>query len=335
MVRKGEPSITLNDILDRVTEFDILGYYFGINELPIVIKSPLRVDNKPSFGLYTSDGIKVHYKDFATKDRGGLFDLLMKYWCKDYNSMLLRLWEDLDKIHSSITQFNINNNSKTNTKTSYIPLKSRNIDLQCRVREWRDYDIEYWKSYGITLDWLKYADVYPISHKIVIKEGKKYILGADKYAYAYVERKEGNITIKIYQPFNKLGYKWSNRHDKSVISLWTKIPEYGDKVCICSSMKDALCLWSNANIPSISVQGEGYGISDTAINELKRRYKKIYILLDNDEVGLKDGLKLSESTGFINIVLPKFKGGKDISDYYKSLQDPIKFKESILKLFNN
>lgn len=335
MVRKGEPSITLNDILDRVTEFDILGYYFGINELPIVIKSPLRVDNKPSFGLYTSDGIKVHYKDFATKDRGGLFDLLMKYWCKDYNSMLLRLWEDLDKIHSSITQFNINNNSKTNTKTSYIPLKSRNIDLQCRVREWRDYDIEYWKSYGITLDWLKYADIYPISHKIVIKEGKKYILGADKYAYAYVERKEGNITIKIYQPFNKLGYKWSNRHDKSVISLWTKIPEYGDKVCICSSMKDALCLWSNTNIPSISIQGEGYGISDTAINELKRRYKKIYILLDNDEVGLKDGLKLSESTGFINIVLPKFKGGKDISDYYKSLHDPTKFKESILKLFNN
>lgn len=322
MVRKGEPSITLNDILDRVTEFDILGYYFGINELPIVIKSPLRVDNKPSFGLYTSDGIKVHYKDFATKDRGGLFDLLMKYWCKDYNSMLLRLWEDLDKIHSSITQFNINNNSKTNTKTSYIPLKSRNIDLQCRVREWRDYDIEYWKSYGITLDWLKYADIYPISHKIVIKEGKKYILGADKYAYAYVERKEGNITIKIYQPFNKGHYKWGSSIDRSVWGLWTKIPKYGDNLIISSSVKDCLNIMCNLGIPAICMQGEGFKPKPKIIEELKSRYKNIIIFYDNDynnpdNPGRKDSTELSLEYNLKRVEIPDKYEAKDPSDLFK------------------
>ena len=138
---------------------------------------------------------------------------------------------------------------------------------------------------------------------------------------------------KIYQPFNKQGYKWSNRHDKSVISLWTKVPSYGAKICICSSLKDALCLWANTNIPALAVQGEGYSMSNTAINELKRRFNKVYICLDNDIPGLKDAKKLAEETGFINVVLPKFNGGKDISDFYKVLNNKEQFKQTILNLF--
>lgn len=326
----GELSITLEDILAKTTEFEILNYYFMVDELPIVINSPLREDNKPSFGLYTLDDKKVHYYDFSTKDKGGLFDLLMKYWGESYKATLMRVWEDLPNF--SNTNVKLNNTIK---KKTYQSLKSRNIDLQCKVREWRDYDLDYWASYGISLEWLKYADIYPISHKIVIRDNQRYVFGADKYAYAYVERKEGKVTLKIYQPFNKGGYKWSNRHDRSVISLWTKVPEFGDKICICSSMKDALCLWANTGIPSLAIQGEGYGMSDTAINELKRRYKHIYILLDNDETGLLDAEKLAQTTGFTNIVLPQFNGGKDVSDLFKSLQDPNKFKNMVLDLFKD
>lgn len=325
----GELSITLEDILAKTTEFEILNYYFMVDELPIVINSPLREDNKPSFGLYTLDDKKVHYYDFSTKDKGGLFDLLMKYWGESYKATLMRVWEDLPNF--SNTNVKLNNTIKK--KKTYQSLKSRNINLQCKVREWRDYDLDYWASYGISLEWLKYADIYPISHKIVIRDNQRYVFGADKYAYAYVERKERKITLKIYQPFNKGGYKWSNRHDRSVISLWTKVPEFGDRICICSSMKDALCLWANTGIPSLAIQGEGYGMSDTAINELKRRYKHIYILLDNDEAGLLDAEKLAQTTGFTNIVLPQFNGGKDVSDLFKSLQDPNKFKNMVLDLF--
>lgn len=326
----GEHSITLEDILARITEFDILYYYFNVSKLPTIIHSPLRQDNRPSFGLYTSDGKRVHYTDFATKDKGGLFDLLMKYWGENYKEMLNHLWKDLPNFSNANVQFN-----SIKSKNTYQSLKSRNINLQCKVREWRNYDIEYWKSYGISLEWLKYADVYPISHKIVISDGHRYVFGADKYAYAYVERKEGKVTLKIYQPFNKGGYKWSNRHDRSVISLWTKVPEYGDKICICSSMKDALCLWANTGIPALAIQGEGYGMSNTAISELKRRYSHIYILLDNDEAGIIDGRKLSESTGFTNIVLPRVNDAKDISDLYKSLQDPSRFKDIVVPLFKD
>lgn len=329
MFSTGRLSLSVEDIYKLTTDLDILHYYFGIKALPIVINSPLRKDLHPSFG-FTVYKSKVFYRDFSTGEHGSLLGLLSLLWHKSFEDTLLKIYSDIPKFKN-----NSINNVKVFKHGSKDKLIDNNIELKCKIREWRDYDIEYWKSYGISIEWLKYADIYPISHKIVIKGGKKYIFNADKYAYAYVERKEGKVTLKIYQPYNKKGYKWSNRHDKSVISLWTKVPEYGDKICICSSMKDALCLSANTNIPAIAIQGEGYNMSDTAIKELKRRYKHIYILLDNDKAGIKDGIKLSKQTGFTNLVLPNIDNKKDISDLYKHLKDPIKFREILTGLFKD
>lgn len=328
-VKIGKPTIRLEELLMKISEFDILHHYFGVKNIPCVISNPLRVDNHPSLGFYSTDGVKIHWIDLSTKERGGTFDLLGKFWGESYSNVLLHVWEDSSKI------------AKTNGFSEFADRKivstkehSSNIDLQCKTREWRQYDIEYWESYGISLEWLKYADIYPISHKIVIKDGKRFVFPADKYAYTYVERKEGVITLKIYQPYNKKGFKWANRHNRSVVSLWTKVPEFGDKICICASMKDALCLWANTGIPAIAIQGEGYGMSDTAVSELRRRFKEVYILLDNDKAGLEDAKKLSESTGFTNIVLPQFSGEKDVSDLFKS-RGKEEFLKIVLSLFEN
>ena len=308
-------SVSLNDIKSRVTETDILSFYLNIKELPCVINSPFREDNRPSFGIYFNNKSKrVYYKDYATNDSGGLFDLLGKLWNCNYKKVLENINKDINNIDKGNVKLNTGHTITIRSNDEH----HSSSDLQCKIREWKDYDIEYWSSYGISLKWLKYADVYPISHKIIIKDGHKYVFKADKLAYAYVERKEGKVSIKIYSPYNKK-YKWCNKHDNSVISLWTKIPKYGDKVCICSSLKDSLCLWANTGIPAICPQGEGYRISTTAINELKRRFKKIYIIFDNDKVGILDGKKLAEATGFTNLILPKFDNGKDISDAYKIL----------------
>ena len=252
--------------------------------------------------------------------------MLGEYWGTGYREVLKRVWEDLPDIAAAVHE------SGKMKRPKPIGSYNEETGLQCRIRCWRQHDIEYWGSFGISLEWLKYADIYPISHKIVIKGSDRFTFAADKYAYAYVERKEGKVTLKIYQPFST-AFKWSNKHDRSVISLWTKIPESGEKSVICASMKDALCLWANTGIPAIAMQGEGYTMSDTAISELKRRYKEIYILLDNDEAGLEDARKLSESTGFTNLVLPDY-GYKDVSDLYKGLQDPNRFKQVIFSLIN-
>lgn len=326
MIGKGSKSKEPYLNLGNLTQADIAAYYLNIKSIPSLIHSPLRKDIKPSFALYCPSGTEVNFKDFSTGESGTIWTLLTKMWNCSISEAVAKVYNDLG-----------NKSYSTKINTSNLGIRSckinSNIDLQCKVREWRNYDLEYWESYGISLEWLKYADVYPISHKIIIKDDKSYTFGADKYAYAYVEFKEGRTTLKIYQPFNKNGYKWSNRHDKSVISLWTKVPKEGKKICICASLKDALCLWANTGIPALATQGEGYGISNTAINELRRRFTKVYICFDNDDTGLKDGVHLANKTGFINIVLPKFKGGKDISDLYKVLNNKEQFKQMILKLF--
>lgn len=324
MIGRGRRTITKEEVLEQISEAEILHNYLHISKVPCRINSPLRRDRKPSVGIFSPDGVSIRYIDFATGDRGTLFNLLSKIWNLNYTDTLHRIINDT--LTNSSTKITKNNICSTITKTHTANT------IKIKTREWKDYDIKYWESYGVKLKWLKYANVYPITHKILTKDNKTYTFCCPKYAYAFAEFKEGKTTFKIYQPYSK-DFKWMNNHDSSVISLWTKVPEKGDKVCICSSLKDALCLWSNTGIPCIAVQGEGYMISQTAIKELKRRFKNIYILFDNDEPGLKDGKSLAKATGFQNIILPQFEGGKDVSDFYKCCQNKKEFINTIINLF--
>lgn len=328
-ISKGKSSVSLDDILSKVTEADILSYYLGVTEVPCIINSPLRQDRRPSFGLYSTDGRRIFYTDLSTRDRGGLFDLLGHMWNCSYKEVLTRVNEDISKFCGGASIHSYTPCAVRSTN-SY----NKDTDLQCKVRDWRDYDIEYWASYGITLEWLKYAEVYPISHKIVIKDGHRYVFGADKYAYAYVEHKEGKVTLKIYQPFNKAGYKWSSNVDRSVWSLWTKIPKYGNNLILSSSVKDCLNIMCNLGIPSICLQGEGYLPKPQIMKELKSRYKNIIIFFDNDfnnpnNPGHNDAKRLSEEYNLKMIEIPKEYESKDPSDLYKNHG-----KEVYLKIMN-
>ena len=329
VIGKTSPSISLTDILSKYSEVQILKAVFpSINVLPCVINSPFRVDSNPSFSIFLTDNKQIRYKDFGDNSvSGGLWDLLSKYWNCSFKQSIIKVANKLSEKNKN-GEITINSSPiKTFTrKESHLLTK-----IQVVVRKWRDYDYEYWRSYGIEPKWLKYANIYPISHKIVAKKECasdkwiNHIFSADKYAYCFIEKKEGNVSLKIYQPFSKK-FKWCSKMDASVIGLWTKIPEYGDKVIICSSLKDALCISCNLHIPTLCLQGEGYGMSDTAIKELKRRYKKVYISFDTDKVGKADSKKLAEKTGFINVI-PDLGATKDYSDYFKSLKNKEDFKQ--------
>lgn len=318
-VSKGESSVTLSDILEKTTEANILSFYLGVTEIPCIIHSPLRKDNRPSFGLYSPNGKRIYFVDFATKDRGGIFDLLCQMWGCSYKEVLIRINKDIPKL-CSIGTSNVHKHIPCTVRSTIECKKS--TDLQCKVRDWASYDVEYWESYGISLDWLKYAEVYPISHKIIIKNGNKYVFKADKYAYAYVEHKEGKVTLKVYQPFNKDGYKWSSNIDRSVWSLWTKIPKFGNNLIISSSVKDCLNIMCNLGIPAICMQGEGYKPKPKIIEELKSRYKNIILFYDNDynnpdNPGKKDSMELSLEYNLKRVEIPVKYESKDPSDLFK------------------
>lgn len=328
VIGKTSSSISKAEVFAKFSETQVLSKVFPqITHIPCRINSPLRVDKHPSFSIYMGSNNHIYYKDFGdSSEKGSLLDLLCKYWNCTFSQCLDKICAIM--IDAKCDDLTVRPTIKTLTRKDV----SQNTKIQVVVRPWQDYDIEYWKSYGIELKWLKYAKVSPISYKIITKKdpetgkSKRYIFPADKLAYVYQEKKDGKLQIKIYQPKNTKGFKWCSSMDGSVISLWTRVPETGDRIVICSSLKDALCLSCQLGIPAIAPQGEGYNISESACKELRRRYKKVFICFDTDEAGKKDAEALAEKTGFINVV-PDLGKQKDLSDYYKSLKNKEEFKK--------
>ena len=315
-VSTGFSTVSLKEILSRVSELDIAGFYFGITYLPCLINAPYRKDDKPSVSLFAGSDNQVLFKDFGTNEVGDIFTLLKKTWNVSLRNVVDKIARDLPLLKDG--------DIKTRRPRVYsiTPGYDPSATLKCKVREWRDYDLEYWETYGISLPWLKYGEVYPISQVIHIKEGITRTIPAEKLAYAYVERKDGNVTLKIYQPLSK-SFKWINKHDSSVWDLWTKIPEKGECLIITSSRKDALCIWENTGIPSVSLQGEGYIPKKHVVDQLKERFNHVFILYDNDfsaEVnhGRLFGQQLAERFGLIQLEIPEKYQSKDTSDLAKN-----------------
>lgn len=316
---------SVQEVMERVSHADLLSHYFGIELLPVLINSPLRNDAHPSFFIYSPDGEKVLWRDYATGDKGDIYSLLKSKYGLTF-SQLIRKIASNEAFNKSDAQF-------TNSKSKGKPFTKTPRELKVRTREWKDYDITYWEQYGIPLKWLQYAEVYPISHKIIYKGGQRYVFPAAKYAYVFVERKENLVSLKVYQPLvEDRTKKWDNSNDGSVVGLWTKVPKTGDKLVICSSLKDALCLWANTGIPAIYVQSETTGLSQTAQEVLRQRFRHIFICFDNDEPGLRDGESLASKTGFQNVIIPSFAGGKDLSDLYRAVGRE-RFIETVTPLF--
>lgn len=313
MIAKGNRLKNTNykDLMNITDPPSIASYYFGIKSFPTLICSPVRHDEHPSVAvLYKNDG-DVVFHDFSTGESYTLMACLCQMWGTTFGDTVDRIYNDFTKggkINKTVKK------GKSKTK-----LSDTKIDV--KIRDWRQHDIDYWGQFGITTKALRKAMVFPISHMAFTKDGRQSVIGCHKYAYVYVEKKDGNIQYKIYQPFSKTT-KWISKFDKSVISLWNMLPESGDIVVVCSSLKDALTLYCATDIPSIAVQSETTLLKPKIAEELKSRFKKCYVLFDSDDAGIADAIKFSDITGFTNVELPYIDGNekipnpKDIAEYY-------------------
>ncbi len=302
------------DLLEKVSELQILHHYFGVCNLPTVICSPLRSDTNPSLGLTCSAEGKVYFTDFATGDKGDLFTLLQRYLNKPWQEVLNTIDSaDITKTASI---------PSAQPKTKYSP-KPRVSEIKIRQRAWAEWDKEYWRSYGLSKKFLEFCKVVPISHTFLYTELGEHIIPAEKYAYAYIEFKDGVPTYKIYQPFSTK-FKWLNKHSGDTWDMWEQLPQKGDTLIITSSRKDAMCIWNSTGIPATSLQAESYLPKESVINELKSRFANIYILYDNDFTkkenwGTKYGKLFSKTFELTQLILPEEFGAKDSSDLFQKV----------------
>ena len=320
-------NVPLSDILDYLTEEQILNMYVDTNRIPCTIQNPSRDDNNASLSITYSDKGKLRFHDFGNNFSGGLFDFLMEVFQSTFKDAVIRVYEDMRKKELPVKIVRENIQETIKQITSVI------TKIDVKVRKFRDYDLKFWSSFGISQEWCRFGDIYPISHIFILKDGVTITLPAEKYAYAFIEFKDGNPTFKIYQPYSE-NYKWLNKHDKSVWDLWTKLPQTGHTLIITSSRKDALCIWATIGIPATSLQAESLDPKSNVIQQLKDRFDRVYILYDNDfknatNVGRINGAKLAKLFDLIQIEIPEIYKSKDPSDLYKNHG-----KEEFLKILN-
>ena len=156
-------------------------------------------------------------------------------------------------------------------------------------------------------------NVKPIEYYNIVKVEKENVESLtikNNSLYGYFD-KAGEVS-KIYQPT-------SNKHKfhkvKQYLQGYDQLKFDKPYLVICSSLKDALCLKGiGYNIEVLAPDSENTMIKAYVIEHLKKRYKKVITLFDNDEAGIKAVNKYAEVyniNGFVPTIC------KDVSDAMK------------------
>ncbi len=323
-LNKEKEMISKSAILQNYNDIEIYRAYLT-EELVIggkPILSPLREEKKASFGFFIGESGEVCFKDFMLGAGDFVKFVQLKFG--------LTYWEALSKIGTDFGldkeyickkmdgySFSKVQPSKYKASREDLLAKVTGYSVTKRSRDWKVHDIAYWKEFGISLETLKKFNVQPIDYIFI--NSKPY--PADKYAYCFIEFKDGKETYKIYQPFNNL-YKWINNHDNSVWQGWAQLPDSSDEIVITKSLKDVMALYEVCGLPSVSLQSENVLPKPHVFQILKERFKNISLLYDNDydketNWGKQFGDKMAREFGLIDYYIDDKYECKDFSDLIK------------------
>lgn len=299
---KTPSNITLDYILSRVSEYDIYTHYLGQFKVGAIYKSPFRKDNNPSFGIYYSKRTKqLLFKDHGTGECGNIIKFVSLYTgLTNYNDIL----------NDIIVKLNITPQTKLDSSKQYIPSSETIIGV---VRQkFTPADINYWSQFHISLQTLKKYQVDSIKYYLCngIVKG---IYKPENPMYSY---KVYN-NFKIYRPLGDKYIKWRNNLTEYDIQGYAQLPKKGDVLFITKSLKDVMCLYE-MGIAAISPSSESTFIPDDVLEDLKKRFKRIIILFDRDQAGVRNSRKLSLKHSLEAMLVHKKFKAKDISDAIKA-----------------
>ncbi|MBV1928769.1 MAG: hypothetical protein KUG81_04580 [Gammaproteobacteria bacterium] len=323
VINLNKTKVTKEGLLEKVTDVEIYRFYTGKNVvLGKNIISPLQAETSPSFGYFLGASGEMCFNDFRLGG-GDCIKFVQKLFKLDY-------FEALSKI---VVDFNLTNHfeHKKFSRTSRVLGTDKIMDrgeiikaevsksLKVRRRAWKAHDIAYWAMFGITKRTLDLYQVFPIDY---IFFGNSNPMAAEKYAYVFYEYKDGETTIKIYQPFSK-NYKWLNSHNSSVWQGWSQLPKSGGVLVITKSLKDVMAITTVLKVASVSLQSESTSPKSAIMKQLFNRFSTLYVMYDNDfdktvNTGRILGGKMAAEFNLVQLEVPDKYKSKDFSDLVKN-----------------
>ncbi|TRT87758.1 MAG: hypothetical protein EWV82_03735 [Microcystis aeruginosa Ma_AC_P_19900807_S299] len=308
----------LEKLFDDDTDYYVMNFYLKKYHNSPVLKQGVHISNPflgekqktPSFNLFKYKKEKWKYKDFATNETGDVYDLIQKLFSIDFIAAKSKIKEDFDLIGEYITEVKqlVNNQSIV---VGHVQGSSQNpspTNFRLIKREFDIKDKEYWyDKHKIPRDLLNRYGVIPIQS--FYRNGKHIIPRSICYAYSL-----GN-SYKIYQPLDKkYKFQYLGAPMENFIFGYNQLPTEGDIIFITGGQKDVITIASQG-FPAICLNSETAKFPDWLHTDLKKRFKEIIVLYDNDETGKAQSEKLCKEFDLTNLTLPEMEAGKDISDY--------------------
>jgi 5S rRNA maturation endonuclease (ribonuclease M5) len=296
-----ENQIKYEDILAKVTEYDIFAKYIGNFKIGKIYNSPLREDKNPSFAIFVDKKSgTLLYKDLASDDCGNAVKFVKKFKSiRTYRDALIEISKDLN-----IDSININ----LEQKRSYT---HKEVLISVIRKPMNEQDSTFWSSFYIKEETLKLYNVNAISKYTINGLVKaSYSKESPMYSYKIFNK------FKIYRPFEPKATKWRGNLGSLDIQGFEQLPESGETLIITKSLKDVMVLYQlgyNAVAPS----SESISIPEIVINNLKSRFKRIIIFYDRDRAGVQFARKAVQKHSLDFIFINKKYKIKDISDFAK------------------
>lgn len=283
VINLNKKLVSEDELFKYIDHYDVYAKYIPDQEVTFGknIYSPLRKrENNPSFGFFQGESGVMCFNDMTLKLKGNSVKFTMILFNLNYFEALSKIAIDFDMADDFIVKkFNKQNYGETiNTCKDQVMSKMiYKFNLAKKRRNWQPYDLDFWKQFGISLDTLKKYKVEPITYIFIDNTP----IPVEKYAYCFIEHKDGKETYKIYQPFSK-DYKWLSSHDDSVWQGWDQLPLKGETLIITKSLKDVMSINEVLNYDAVALQSENVLPKQNVIGELKKRFENIFLFYDND-----------------------------------------------------
>lgn len=165
------------------------------------------------------------------------------------------------------------------------------------------WDLKFWKQFGITKETLSLFKVRQVES-----------VNGRRHQQSFIYLFDNKEKYRVYSPASPKKYKFWGSMSKMDVYGWDQLPEAGDLVVITKSMKDVMALYE-CGIAAIAFASETITPRKDKIDELKRRFKNVIILYDNDEEGVKQSNRIKSIHGLRNVFM---KSAKDFSDCVKA-----------------
>jgi DNA primase len=240
-----------------------------LNGQNVQIKSVFHPSERtPSMWIFVDKG-QYKFKDFSTGKGGNKIDLIKELFGMNYSQAVFKIGQDYNKFITEKGEY---------SQSTIKPEAKYKVD-SIKTRDWNEHDKRFWLQFNIGEDILKRYDVKPLEFYHMVKENNKITI-KQPYMYGYFSK---NDIYKIYQPRNK---KFKFIKVKPHLQGLDQLEYNQPYLIICSSLKDAMCLKQfGYNIEVIAPDSENTIIKPYIIENLKKKYKKVVTLFDNDVAG--------------------------------------------------